>query len=648
MVYFITNQIRLGGETNGIVISTFDACMEYFKNHTSIQVDTETTGFDCFTCELLCIQLGDYENQWVIEKSAIDFWGLGKLLENPKVTCYFQNAKFDLKFLYRHGIYPKNIFDTFLAECVLTTGVKRKKKKEGDVGELGLDALALKYAGATLDKSIRANINKEGLTDRVILYSADDVKYLQLIADKQLGRIKELDLGVTLRLENSFVKSLAYTEFCGFKLDKIKWLENENNNHKLLAKKEQELTDWIKDKDIPGISKQFDLFGNVSLSINWGSSKQVIKLFESLGVECLVTVKGKTKKTAEFKFIEKQKSKSELIPIYLEYKKIQKQISTYGKKFLKFLNPVTNRIHSDYFQIINTGRLSSARPNLQNITSTEDVRSCFVADKGNSLSINDYSSQEPRNLAGISKDSKLLEFFFESDGDIHCYVASKLYSVINGKDTKITKANKYERQVGKILNLKLNYGGSAYTVKDDLGKTEEEAEVFIKALEAAFPEKEEYFKSKISESFANGYITTNKVTKRKIFIPTIKEFLELEKLKDGYKKSNNYPKDFWKKYYTLKGEVERTSKNYPIQSSAADQSKIAGILFFDWISSKSLFGVVKVCSYIHDEIVVEAPDNIIEDVGKKLQECMEKAGKIVVPNMEFPAEPFICKYWKKG
>jgi DNA polymerase-1 len=590
MVYFVTSQSRLGGETNGISISTFDKSLEYFKNHTTIQVDTETTGFDCFTCELLCVQLGDSENQWVIEKSSIDFKRLKTLLENPKVTCYFQNAKFDLKFLYRQEIYPKNIFDTFLAELVLTTGTKRKKKKEGDVGELGLDALALKYANATLDKSIRANINKEGLTDRVILYSADDVKYLEVIASKQMDRIRELDLEVTLRLENSFVKALAYTEYCGFKLDQVKWLENEKNNHKLLAKKEQELTDWIKDKDIEGISKQFDLFGNVSLSINWGSSKQVIKLFESLGVECLVTVKGKTKKTAEFKFIEKQKDKSTLIPIYLEYKKIQKQISTYGKKFLKFLNPVTHRIHSDYFQIINTGRLSSARPNLQNITSTEEVRSCFVADKGNSLSINDYSSQEPRNLAGISKDSALLDFFFNGDADIHCFVASKLYSILNGKDTKITKANKYERQVGKILNLKLNYGGSAYTVKDDLGKTEEEAEVFIKALEAAFPEKEEYFKAKILDTFKNGYITTNKVTRRKIFIPGIKEFLELEKLKDGYKKSNKYPKDFWKKYYTLKGEVERCSKNYPIQSSAADQSKIAGILFFNWIKENNLIG----------------------------------------------------------
>jgi DNA polymerase I-like protein with 3'-5' exonuclease and polymerase domains len=194
----------------------------------------------------------------------------------------------------------------------------------------------------------------------------------------------------------------------------------------------------------------------------------------------------------------------------------------------------------------------------------------------------------------------------------------------------------------------LNYGGSAYTVKDDLGKTEEEAEVFIKALEAAFPEKEEYFKAKILDTFKNGYITTNKVTRRKIFIPGIKEFLELEKLKDGYKKSNKYPKDFWKKYYTLKGEVERCSKNYPIQSSAADQSKIAGILFFNWIKENNLIGIVKVCSYIHDEIVVEAPDSMIEEVGNKLQECMEKAGKTVVSNMEFPAEPFICKYWKKG
>lgn len=665
MKYFISNQSRMF-ESNKIITTTFEKCLDYFKNHTKIQVDSETTGFDVFQCALLCIQLGDRYNQFVIEKSAIDFKKLKTLLENKNVTCLFQNAKFDLKFLYKNNIIPAKIYDTFLAECILTTGMdrkKKKKKKEGkgtkvkkkkvaeveESGPLGLDSLALKYCNVVLDKSIRGNILKEGLTDRVILYSADDVEYLEAIAEKQQMEIDKLDLNVVVRLENDFVKALAYTEFCGFKLDKIKWLENDKQNKKDLIKKGNELTQWMINSGVETVSKQYDLFGAVSLSINWGSSKQVIKLFEELGADCTIVKKGKTKKSVEGKHIEKQAHKTPLIPLYLEYKKIEKQISTYGKEFLKFVNPVTGRIHSDFFQIINTGRLSSARPNLQNITSTESVRSCFVAEEGNMLTINDFSSQEPRCLAGISNDSKLLDFFYNGDGDIHSYVASKLYTVINGVDTKITKAHKFERQVGKVLNLKLNYGGSAYTVKDDLGKTEEEAQVFITALEQAFPEKEYYFKRKIGDTFEKGYITTNNVTRRKIFLPQVEQFKQLEIYKGDCKKNKvTIPKDFWKKYYTVKGTVERCSKNYPIQSSAADQSKIAGILFFKWVVDNGLFNKVKICSFIHDEVVAEAPEPLIEMVGEKLQECMEKAGKIIVPNMEFPAEPCISRYWKKG
>lgn len=224
-----------------------------------------------------------------------------------------------------------------------------------------------------------------------------------------------------------------------------------------------------------------------------------------------------------------------------------------------------------------------------------------------------------------------------------------MYTILNNRETKITKENYAERQVGKILNLKLNYGGAAFTVKDDLGTDEAGAQVFITALEKAFPEKEIYFKDKIKECFSNKYIQTNNVTKRKIFL---KEFAIFEEMQGWLNKAKQegleIPKKFWSDYYKAKGSLERCSKNYPVQGSAADQTKLAGTLIFEWIIDNNLQNKVKICSYIHDEMVLEAPKDMIQEVGTTVQKFMEQAGKHIIPNMEFPAEPCICEYWKKG
>lgn len=658
MIYFISRQTRLFEDEGIIRSSTIEHCLEYFKDVKSIQVDTETNSYDCHTGILLCIQLGDFENQFVVDLTTMNIELLKPLLESD-ITLLFQNAKFDLRWLYKNNIWPKRIYDTFLAELLLKEralkkGNKKEMDKEGNEiiikSGLALDDLTVKYCNAFLDKSIRGNIHKEGLTTRVILYAASDVKYLHDIAKKQWVEIQKRELQGVLKLENRFIKSLAYAEFCGFYVDKVKWLENNLEDKKKLVIKGAELTKWVLANDIQGIRKQYNMFDEVpDLSINWASSKQVIKVFESLEIDCDVIDKGKKKKSVEAKHIAKQKNKSTLIPIYLDYKELEKKISTYGIKFLEHVNKATQRIHSDFFPIINTGRLSSSNPNLQNIDSGAEVRACFKAEEGNMLTINDYSSQEPRSLAGLSNDSRLIDFFENGDGDIHSFVASKLYTVINGKDTKITKENYKERQVGKILNLKLNYGGAAYTVKDDLNTDEEGAQVFITALEKAFPEKEVYFKNKIKECFDNKYILTNNVTKRKIFL---QEFGELEKMQNWLNEAKQnkieIPKKFWSDYYKIKGSLERCSKNYPIQGSAADQTKLAGALIFEWVIENNLQGIVKICSYIHDEIVLEAPKDMINEVGATVQRFMEQAGKYIIPNMEFPAEPCICEYWKKG
>ena len=144
MIYLVSNTVAL--IPNEVYsISTIDKCLEYFKEHKIIQLDTETTGFDPHTSRLLTVQLGDRYNQWVLEMASIDIQRLKPLLEDKDRTFILQNAKFDLRFFYKHNIFIQNVYDTFLVECILNTGVED--------AALGLDDLADKYCGAVLDKT---------------------------------------------------------------------------------------------------------------------------------------------------------------------------------------------------------------------------------------------------------------------------------------------------------------------------------------------------------------------------------------------------------------------------------------------------------------------------------------------------------------
>jgi ribonuclease D len=162
---------------------------EHLLEEECVQVDTETMGFDPHTCELLSLQLGtaDGERQYVIDCKEVNISEvplIKEILEN--VPSIYHNAKFDLRFLYHHGIFPREVMDTFLNECVLTTGLSHRG--------LGLDVVAFKYCDAVMTKDIRGSIHREGLSPRVIRYAADDVKFLKGIYDSQMERAKELDL----------------------------------------------------------------------------------------------------------------------------------------------------------------------------------------------------------------------------------------------------------------------------------------------------------------------------------------------------------------------------------------------------------------------------------------------------------------------
>jgi len=166
MIYLVDNE---GKEGKKFKNASVEDVYKYFKGVKEIQVDTETQGFDPYTKKVLSLQLGDYNNQFVIDTSKIDIREFKLLLENKEVTYLFQNAKFDLRFMYHHGINIPKVYDTFLAEKILSNGDQQRRR--------ALDKLVIRYCDVDIiDKDIRGQIQWRGLDDTVIEYAANDVK----------------------------------------------------------------------------------------------------------------------------------------------------------------------------------------------------------------------------------------------------------------------------------------------------------------------------------------------------------------------------------------------------------------------------------------------------------------------------------------
>jgi DNA polymerase-1 len=451
-------------------------------------------------------------------------------------------------------------------------------------------------------------------------------------------------------LESQYVSALAYTEYCGFKLDTERWLSNDQDHQAQEKEAEQEVVNWIFDNMPQYREAQLDLFSeDKTISPKITSTKDMTEVFKTLGVDTTVTFKGKPKDSIESKHLKKFKNEFPLIPIYLRYMEKRKLVTTYGESFLKHVNKGTGRLHSNYWQILNTGRISSSDPNLQNIPADENIRKCFIADEGNTLVVADYSAQETRVLADMANERNYIDFFKNGDGDSHSMVASRMFSEIEGRPIVVSKKeNSDKRQIGKILSFQIAYGASAFSVKDSFGITEKEAQKFIDAYLDSFPDLKKYFEKRKKEVIAYGYVTTDRVSKRKIFMEGFDRFSELrEEIQSIYDNGSVPDRAMTREYYTMKGKYERNALNYPIQSVSASMMKLAGVKVFNYILDNNLQGKVKMVSFIHDEMCLECPKEMAEDMATMVQDAMESAARAFCDHVEIPAVPNITEYWQK-
>ena len=674
MIHFCSEQKRVVGSSVWEEIEVQDI-ISYFKNHKFIALDTETSGLDPHSCELLSIQFGDFDQQFVVEYSPNILEKLKPLLLRKDVVWVLQNAKFDLQFFYKHDIILENIFDTYLAEGVLYCGFDDVKLP--NYVRKSLDVLVLKYCGVLLNKSIRGTINRVGLTDKVIEYGANDVKYLIPVMTSQMVKIKEDGLWGAVKLDNKFVKVLAYIEYCGIYLNKEKWLAKMEDDSKKLSDMEFALNKWVFERfGDKYVNKQLDLFSAAKrCSLNWSSSKQIIPIFKELGVDTKVRDKktGKMKDSIEAKHIVKQVHVSPLIQMYIDYKKAQKLVTTYGQNFLDAINPKTGRIHATFWQIMNTGRTSCGSGdnkdddnsiNLQNIPSDKITRGCFTNQFEDTILVDcDYSQQEDRMYTQLSKEPALIDFYNDTTRkrDGHSFTAKlcfpKELKDIPEEEVKHTRPDL--RSKAKGAKFAILFGGVGDTIAKNLGLSKEEGDEVYDAYMKAFPKLKEYFDYIKPIVVKNGYVYFNKVTGRRSYYQIFDEYERLSRTIDkqwweNYKQHKfhqtedflTYYKPTCKRFFNLRGDLERRALNFPCQGSASDMSKLAGVWFFDWILKENLFNKVKISNFVHDEYLLETPKDIADKCAKALKECMEKAGRVFIDVVPVIAEPEITTVWQ--
>lgn len=624
MIKFVGNAELVKSSLYEVV--SMSECISWVNNLKEVDLDTETQGMFNHNNKIVMLQLHDSGVTYVVDTRYNDIKCL-KNLENIVVNG--QNLKFDYKFLKFHGLELNNIYDTFLAECILTTGLSER--------QLGLKALAKKYCNIELDKSVRnqfVDLNGNPFTESQIVYGVGDVTCIRDIKRQQLDKAKELDLLNVIQLENDACLALADIEYNGFGLNTEKWLElarNAESNVSLykndldeLVKNENNLSKYVLDKVqgnlFAGIEEGFE--HGRDINIEWSSPLQVFKVFKDLGLSI---------ESTNEKEISKYQNKYPIVKKFIDYKKHQKLTTTYGTKFLKYVNKYTDKVHTSFWQILNTGRISSGEsgkhsqsPNMQNLPANNEYRNCFIPTKGNKIVSCDFSGQELRLVAFVSKEKVWMDAFNEGR-DLHSEVAAMVFDVPldKVKDKPDFLRGKSYRDIAKTINFGLVYGMSEFKLSNTLSIPIEDAKQMIDKYFKNLPKLNEFLKS------ASAYGRKN------LMIRTCKPYRRIRFFDDP--KGDN----------KLIGEIERASKNTVIQGSGADMCKLALVYIRKYIKSNNLQDKVKVVMTVHDQIDCEVTADYAEEWSLIQKKLMEDAGSVIIQGIPVLSEITISDCWTK-
>ena len=575
----------------------FSAWLQKLQNSTLVAVDTETTSLDYMIADLVGISVAVEAGSAAYIPFGHDYLGVPEqlsrdsvlsaikpILENPNIKKVGQNLKYDISVLAQHGIALQGVaFDSMLESYVLNSVATRHD----------MDSLAEHYlATKTTSFSDIAGTGASQLT-------------FNQIALQQAGPYAAEDADITLRLHQTLWSQVSCepklkTLFEEIELPLVNILSRIERtgalvDDTLLFQQSQELAERLAELE----TQAWDL---AEQQFNLASPKQLAEiLFEKLQLPVL-------KKTAKGAPSTKEEVLQELALDYplpkvlLEHRGLAKLKSTYTDKLPVMINPATRRIHTSYHQAgTATGRLSSSDPNLQNIpvrtAEGRRVRQAFIASPGHRLIAADYSQIELRIMAHLSADKSLLNAF-ESGQDIHSATAAEVFGVA------LENVTADQRRSAKAINFGLIYGMSAFGLSRQLNIGRKQAAEYIDLYFQRYPGVQHYMNSIRHSAAEKGYVET--YFGRRLYLPEIN--------------SRNAMR---------RQAAERTAINAPMQGTAADIIKLAMIEVDQWLQANNFTS--RMIMQVHDELVLEVPEQELQQVIAGVTNCMENAASLQVP-----------------
>lgn len=574
--------------------------IETLANQPVVGLDTETTDLDPFTARLRLIQLATPDRVFIFDFDHFNNGAgsdalapLRRLLEAPRPIKIAHNAKFDAKFIKHNlGVDLGGLFDTLLASQLVGAG---------DIEERhGLEMVASRYLNEAVDKSERlSNWNFE-LSEAQLEYAARDAAVLLPLREKLIERLKSDSLVKVAQLEFECVMPVVDIELAGFYMHKERWLEQLG----IVEKRRVELAEQLQ-QVLAEESSQGSLFGGPQRDdINLDSHQQLTQALNRLGIPV-------PDSTRNWK-MQPLAAQYPIIGTLLEYRTVQKALTSYGENMIELINPTTKRLHADFRQIgAPTGRFACTNPNIQQVPHAIEYRRCFSGyPEGRKLIIADYSQIELRILAEFSGDRGFIEAF-NSGADLHRVTAAQVFNA------SLDQVTKEQRDFAKRLNFGVVYGIGAQRFALMTGLSVSDAENVLRRYFGTYRQLDTYLREAANRAVNERQARTAS--------GRLVRFRYDEKDRQQV------------------SMTQRNGKNTPIQGTSADILKRALKLLKEELSDTN----ARIVNIIHDEIVVEADADEAVAVAEKVERVMCAAGAEYLKTVPVKVETEIASEWVK-
>ncbi|SIS49683.1 DNA polymerase I [Salimicrobium salexigens] len=490
------------------------------------------------------------------------------------------DAKRTLVAFKRYGIPVEGItFDVLLASYLVNPAVNNH--------DIPAISHRLGETGIPTDEEVYGKGAKRKRPEDDVLYEHAGRKALMLYRlksnlEEQLKQNKQEELFHNLEMPLALI--LGEMEYTGVRVDVDR-----------LKEMGEEL-----ERRLEEIKKR--IYEHAGEEFNINSPKQLGPvLFEKLGLPPLK--KTKTGYSTAADVLEQLSSQHEIIDEILLYRQLGKLQSTYIEGLLKVVHKETGKVHTRFNQALTqTGRLSSADPNLQNIPirleEGRKIRQAFIPSRqGWVMFASDYSQIELRVLAHMSGDEKLIQSFKEGE-DVHTKTASEVFGVAP------EEVDSDMRRKAKAVNFGIVYGISDYGLSQSLGVSRKDAQIYIDAYFKSYPKVKEYMQDTVQQAKEEGYVET--LMNRRRYLP-----------------------DMNSRNFNRRNAAERTAMNTPIQGTAADIIKKAMIDMAARLKEEKLEATMLM--QVHDELILEVPEQEVEKVTEAVREVMEETVELTVP-----------------